>query len=56
MEKSPKINIIYEDNHLLVIEKPVGSSVQADSSNAIDLITLLKEYRIKNETKKVMPI
>ena len=52
MEKSPKINIIYEDNHLLVIEKPVGIPVQADSSNAIDLITLLKEYRIKNENKK----
>ena len=52
MEKSPKINIIYEDNHLLVIEKPVGIPVQADSSNAIDLITLLKEYRIKKENKK----
>ena len=52
MEKLPKINIIYEDNHLLVIEKPVGIPVQADSSNAIDLITLLKEYRIKNENKK----
>ena len=52
MEKLQKINIIYEDNHLLVIEKPVGIPVQADSSNAIDLITLLKEYRIKNENKK----
>lgn len=52
MEKSPKINIIYEDNHLLVIEKPVGIPVQADSSNAIDLITILKEYRIKKENKK----
>ena len=41
MEKSPKINIIYEDNHLLVIEKPVGIPVQADSSNDIALITLL---------------
>ena len=49
MEKSPKINIIYEDNHLLVIEKPVGIPVQADSSNAIDLITLLKEYRITSK-------
>ena len=50
--KVTKINIIYEDNHLLVIEKPVGIPVQADSSNAIDLITLLKEYRIKKENKK----
>ena len=52
MEKLPKINIIYEDNHLLVIEKPAGVPVQADSSKDIDLITILKEYRIKNENKK----
>jgi RluA family pseudouridine synthase len=44
--------ILFEDNHLLVIEKPVGIPVQADSSNAIDLITILKEYRIKKENKK----
>lgn len=52
MEKLPKINIIYEDNHLLVVEKPVNIPVQADSSNDLDLITILKDYRIKNENKK----
>ena len=38
------INIIYEDNHLLVIEKPVNMPVQKDKSNDKDLLTSLKEY------------
>lgn len=51
MEKLPKINIIYEDNHLLVVEKPVSIPVQEDKSKDIDMIRLLKDYRIKNENK-----
>ena len=51
MEKLPKINIIYEDNHLLVIEKPINIPVQEDSSKDIDLITMLKDYRKHNENK-----
>ncbi|NLL04849.1 MAG: RluA family pseudouridine synthase [Clostridiaceae bacterium] len=38
-----KVNILYEDNHLLVVEKPVNIPVQKDSSNDIDMLTLLKE-------------
>ncbi len=45
------INIIYEDNHLLVVEKPINIPVQADSSKDKDLLTLLKEY-IKNKYNK----
>lgn len=52
MEKLPKINIIYEDNHLLVVEKPVNIPVQEDSSKDIDMITLLKDYRKIHENKK----
>ena len=52
MEKLPKINIIYEDNHLLVVEKPVNIPVQEDSSKDIDMITLLKDYRKVHENKK----
>lgn len=51
MQKLPKLNIIYEDNHLLVVEKPSGIPVQEDSSKDIDMITILKEYRKKNENK-----
>ena len=45
------IKIIYEDNHLLVVEKPVNIPVQADDSKDKDLLTMLKEY-IKNKYNK----
>ena len=38
------INIIYEDNHLLVVEKPVNVPVQEDSSKDPDLLNVLKKY------------
>ena len=51
MQKLPKLNIIYEDNHLLVVEKPSNIPVQEDSSKDIDMLTLLKDYRKTNENK-----
>ena len=38
------INILYEDNHLLVVEKKVGVLSQSDGSNTPDMLTILKEY------------
>jgi 23S rRNA pseudouridine1911/1915/1917 synthase len=38
------INIVYEDNHLLVVEKPINIPTQEDSSKDKDLLTILKEY------------
>lgn len=37
------ISILYEDNHVLVVEKPVNIPVQQDRSNDIDFLTALKE-------------
>ncbi|MCI9233151.1 MAG: RluA family pseudouridine synthase [Bacilli bacterium] len=37
------INIIYEDNHLLVVEKPINILVQADNTHDSDLLSMLKE-------------
>lgn len=51
MQKLPKLNIIYEDNHLLVVEKPSNIPVQEDSSKDIDMLTILKEYRKIKENK-----
>lgn len=45
------INIIYEDNHLLVVEKPVNIPVQEDITKDKDLLTMLKEY-LKQKYKK----
>ena len=44
-------NIIYEDNHLLVVEKKVNVPVQLDESNDEDLLTILKKY-IKEKYNK----
>ena len=45
------INIIYEDNHLLVVEKPINIPVQEDSSGDLDFLTMLKEYIKKRDNK-----
>ena len=44
MEKYQNISILYEDNHLLVVNKPANMPVCLDSSNDIDLLSKLKEY------------
>ncbi|HOP75749.1 MAG TPA: RluA family pseudouridine synthase [Bacillota bacterium] len=36
--------VIFEDNHLLVVEKPVNVPTQADSSGDRDLLTWMKDY------------
>ena len=38
------INVIYEDNHILVVEKPVNVLSQADDTSDKDMVTLLKDY------------
>ena len=45
------IPILYEDNHLLAVEKPANMPVQGDSSGDDDLLTLLKGY-IKDKYNK----
>jgi 23S rRNA pseudouridine1911/1915/1917 synthase len=43
--------ILYEDNHIIVLVKPVGLATQADDSGDLDLLTEIKSYRRKNENK-----
>ena len=44
-------HILYEDNHLLVVEKPENLPVQADASGDADLLSVLKAY-IKEKYRK----
>ena len=44
-------NIIYEDNHLLVVEKKINVPTQEDNTKDKDLLTILKEY-IKEKYNK----
>lgn len=36
------IDILYEDNHLLVVQKPAGILSQSDGSSRADILTLMK--------------
>lgn len=38
------VKIYYEDNHLLVVEKPENVPSQADDSQDLDLLSMVKEY------------
>ena len=51
MEDGKMNKVIYEDNHLLVVEKPQNVLVQADNTNDLDLLTNLKKY-IKEKYNK----
>lgn len=43
MKYPVKINVLYEDNHVLVVEKPVNIPTQEDQSGDLDLLTILKD-------------
>ena len=38
------LNVIYEDNHVIVVEKPVNIPSQGDKTNDIDMLTIIKSY------------
>lgn len=38
------INVLYEDNHIIVVEKPINMLSQKDKTKDIDLLELVKAY------------
>ena len=45
------LQILSEDNHLLVVVKPVDVPVQADASGDPDMLTMLKRYLVEKYNK-----
>ena len=45
------LKILYEDNHIIVVEKPVNIPSQADKTGDEDLLTIIKKY-IKEKYNK----
>jgi len=39
-----KINVLYEDNHIIVVEKPYNVLSQGDSTGDISIMDMVKEY------------
>jgi len=45
------INVLYEDNHIIVVEKPINMPVQPDASRDVSVLDKVKEY-VKIKYKK----
>jgi 23S rRNA pseudouridine1911/1915/1917 synthase len=45
------MEILYEDNHLIFVNKPAGMLAQGDITGEDNVVDLLKAYRKKNEGK-----
>ena len=39
-----KLNVIYEDNHIIVVEKQPNIPSQADKTEDLDMLTIIKDY------------
>lgn len=39
-----RLNVLYEDNHIIVVVKPVNVPSQQDKTNDIDMLTIIKQY------------
>jgi len=46
-----KLQILYEDNHIIVVIKPINILSQKDNTNDLDMVTLIKDY-LKIKYKK----
>ncbi len=49
--KRKKLEVIYEDNHLIAVNKPAGYLVQGDATGDLPLIEIVKRY-IKHKYNK----
>ena len=45
------MEVLYEDNHIVVVSKPQGVHSQADESGDKDMLTMVKEY-VKDKYNK----
>lgn len=45
------LKVLYEDNHIIVVVKPVGIPVQQDKTGDIDMLTIIKDYIKKKYNK-----
>ena len=45
------LKVLYEDNHIIVVEKPVNIPSQGDKTGDLDMLTIIKEY-IKEKYNK----
>lgn len=44
IKDTTNLNILYEDNHIIVVIKPPGIPSQADKTKDLDMLTIVKNY------------
>ena len=49
--KNSMLKVLYEDNHVIVVEKPVNIPSQGDKTEDVDMLSIIKEY-LKEKYKK----
>lgn len=55
MRRGNKVPVIYEDDCILVCEKPIGMPVQSDSSRDLDVVTYLKHLLYERQEGEQEP-
>ena len=50
-KKMQNLKIVFEDNHIIVVEKPPNIPSQADRTEDMDMLTIIKQY-IKEKYNK----
>ena len=50
-----ELNILFEDKHIIVCEKPAGVPAQSDKGQAMDMVSWLKIYLREKEPEKGVP-
>ena len=55
--KMQDLKVLYETNHIIVIEKPVNVPSQGDKTGDTDCLSLIKDYlKEKYQKKKIQTI
>jgi 23S rRNA pseudouridine1911/1915/1917 synthase len=44
MKNIKELNVVYEDNHIIVVEKFTNTPSQGDKSGDNDMLTIVKNY------------
>ena len=49
-----RLNVIYEDNHIIVVEKIVNVPSQSDKTGDTDMLSMVKNYIKEKYNKTVL--
>ncbi len=54
-ERDMEVKILFEDKEIIVVEKPAGMASQEDRSAAMDMVSYLKNYLVREKKAQGIP-